>query len=161
MEGSYPGIDGFLGTRASLMLDVVALAMVGVLPLLGLSVYLVRYRSRYVMHKRLQLSLALALLVVVALFEADMRVNGWRERAASSPFYDTGVMPALRTHLVFSITTSVLWILVTVRALRRFDRSPRPGAHSASHRFWGWLAAIDLLLTAVTGWLFYWLAFAA
>ena len=161
MEGSYPGIDGFLGTRASLMLDVVAVAMVGVLALLGLSIYLVRYRRRYALHKRLQLVLAVSLLVVVAMFEADMRVNGWRERARPSPFYDSWVMPALTIHLCFSSSSSLLWIWVVVAALRKFDKPPRPGRHSPSHRFWGWLAALDMLGTAFSGWTFYWLAFAA
>lgn len=161
MDDSYPGINGFLGTRASLMLDIVAVAMVGVLAVLGLSIYVVRYRARYTLHKRLQLVLVVALFVVVALFEADMRINGWRQRAAASPFYDSWVMPVLRTHLVFSISTTVLWIGVTAAALRKFARPPRPGLHSGNHRFWGRLAAVDMLCTAVTGWLFYWLAFAA
>ena len=37
----YGGINGFLGTRASLMLDVVFLAMFVVVPVLAGSVYLV------------------------------------------------------------------------------------------------------------------------
>jgi putative membrane protein len=161
MEDGYRGIDGFLGTRASLMLDVVAVAMVGVLAVLSVSIYLVRYRGRFALHKRLQLALTMALVIVVALFEADMRMNGWRQRAEASPFYETWVMPVLSTHLVFSISTSVLWIGVTAAALRKFERPPRPGMHSVRHRFWGRLAAIDMVGTALTGWLFYWLAFAA
>ncbi|HQU42774.1 MAG: hypothetical protein B7Z73_04230 [Planctomycetia bacterium 21-64-5] len=161
MDGPYSGFDGFLGTRASLMLDVVVVAMVGVLVLLGLSIYLVRYRRRYVWHKRLQLLLVAALLVVVALFEADMRINGWRARAESSPYYDSLVMPALTLHLAFSVSTCLLWGWVTVGALRKFDRPPQPGPHSSSHCLWGRLAALDMLCTAVSGWAFYWLAFAA
>ena len=41
----YPGIDGFLGTRASLMLDVVFLAMFAVLPVMGWSIWKVRRRA--------------------------------------------------------------------------------------------------------------------
>ena len=48
------GIDGFLGTRASFMLDVVALAMAVLLPVLGWSIYLVKYRQKYALHKRVQ-----------------------------------------------------------------------------------------------------------
>ena len=47
------------------------------------------------------------------------------------------------------------------RALRNFASPPEPGAHSAWHRRFGRLAAYDLLATAVTGWIFYWLAFVA
>ena len=38
-EVAYPGIDGFLGTRASWMLDVLFLAMFAVVVVLGWSVY--------------------------------------------------------------------------------------------------------------------------
>ena len=40
LSQSYPGIGGFLGTRGSLMLDVVFLAMFVVVPLLAVSVWL-------------------------------------------------------------------------------------------------------------------------
>ena len=64
----YSGIDGFLGTRASLMLDVVALAMLAVLPVLGFSIWLVRCRRLYAIHKRIQLTLASVLLLTVVAF---------------------------------------------------------------------------------------------
>jgi len=38
---------------------------------------------------------------------------------------------------------------------------PTPGSHGPRHRFMARLAALDLLLTAVTGTIFYWLAFVA
>ena len=157
----YPGIDGFLPFRGSLMLDIVALAMVAIIPALGWSVYLVKYRRQYVWHKRLQLVLAGALLITVLIFETDMRLNGWQQRARPSPFFDTWVFPSLYVHLVFAVSTALLWIWVTVDALRKFENPPAPGAHSKRHVRWGQLAAIDMLCTAVTGWLFYWLAFVA
>jgi putative membrane protein len=155
----YPGLDGFLGTRASLMLDVVFLAMFAVVPVMGWSIYLVKYRRRFLLHKRIQLALALVLLATVVLFEGDMRINGWIERAKASPYFETWVQRSLSVHLVFAVSTALLWIFVTVRALRRFPCPPTPNDHSRSHIFWGKLAAIDMLCTAITGWAFYWLAF--
>jgi putative membrane protein len=160
------GIDGFLGTRASLMLDVVTLAMVAIVPVLGWSVYQVKLRRRYLLHKRIQLTLGLALLVTVVLFEADMRVNGWRQRAAASAYASTethlGLVDiALAIHLCFAISTALLWILVIARALRNFPHPPVPGPHSAWHIRFARLAAYDLVCTAATGWIFYWLAFVA
>ena len=159
-------MDGFLGTRASLMLDVVALAMVVVLPVLGISIYLVKYRRRYGLHKRIQLTLGAALLITVVLFEADMRINGWLHRAAASPYgAQEGsidwVSTALYIHLFFAITSALLWVVVIFRALRNFPSPPQPGAHSAWHRRFARLAAIDIVCTSVTGWVFYWLAFVA
>jgi putative membrane protein len=181
----YPGIDGFLPTRASLMLDVVFLAMFAVLPILGVSIYLVKYRRLYALHKRIQLVLGFVLLAAVALFEIDMRfISGWQERAAESPYYrpieapgailatvylkvlnrpqvEGWVFTSLAIHLFFAVTTTVLWAAVIVRALRKFPNPPAPCAHSASHMFWARIAAIDMALTALTGWIFYYLAFVA
>jgi hypothetical protein len=42
-----------------------------------------------------------------------------------------------------------------------FPCPPAPGPHSPWHIRWAKVAAIDMLMTAITGWLFYWLAFVA
>ncbi len=84
---NYSGMNGFLGTRASLMLDVVFLAMFVVLVALAASIYLVRSRRLYEWHKRIQLLLGGVLLVTLALFEVDVRLHDWRERAAASPYF--------------------------------------------------------------------------
>jgi hypothetical protein len=160
----YPGIDGFLGTRASFMLDVVVLAMVVVLPVLAISIYLVRYRRQYQIHKWMQIGLGAVLLIAVTLFELDIRLNGWRERAVASKYYGTEtslglVDQVLYIHLFFAVSTFVLWIVVMIRALRGFSNPPAPGPHSASHLLWARIAALDMACTSVTGWTFYWLAF--
>jgi len=160
------GIDGFLGTRASFMLDVVSISMAVLLPVLLWSIYLVKYRQKYALHKRVQLTLGGLLLVTVLLFEIDMRVNGWRDRAASSPYSGNEggtdwVYVALGVHLCFAISSAILWAAVIIRALRAFPQPPGPSPHSAWHRRYAWLAAIDIACTAVTGWIFYYLAFVA
>ena len=181
----YPGIDGFLQTRASIMLDIVFLAMFAVLPILGASIYLVKYRRRYALHKRIQLILGFVLLAAVALFEIDMRfISGWQERAAESPYYkpieaphailstlylkvlnrpqvEGWVFTSLGIHLFFAVTTTLLWTVVIVQALRKIPNPPAPSAHSAAHMFWARIAAVDMALTAFTGWIFYYLAFVA
>jgi uncharacterized membrane protein YozB (DUF420 family) len=172
-QADFPGFNGFLGTRGSLMLDVVFLTMFVIVPLLAASVYLVKYRRRYALHKKLQLAMAAVLLIAVLLFELDIRFNGWEERAAGipsgsgSPYFDPANKwgcPAgisLIVHLSFAVPTLLLWILVVVQALRKFSRPPAPGSHSQWHARWGMLAAGGMVLTAITGWFFYWLAFVA
>jgi putative membrane protein len=158
----YRGIDGFLGTRASLMLDVVVLAMFAVLPVLGVSIWLVKFRRRYALHKAIQLTLGTVLLLTVAAFEIDMRFfTDWRERAAASPLHADTLLYCLAVHLMFSVSTVLLWVAVIVAAVRRFPNPPQPSAHSRRHIFWARLAAADMVLTSVTGWIFYWLAFVA
>ena len=162
----YPGIDGFLPWRASLMLDVVFLAMFAVIPVLAVSVHLVKRHGKFALHKRIQVTLGVLLLLAVTAFEVDMRINGWRERAADSPYYAEGwtegwVNRSLAVHLVFAVSTALLWIYVIVQALRKFPNPPVPCQYSPIHKRWARLAAVDMTLTALTGWTFYYLAFVA
>jgi putative membrane protein len=167
MTERYPGVSGFLPGRASLMLDVVVVAMFFVLIALAFSIYLVKYRRQFGRHKFIQLALASALLVVLVLFEIDVHfIDRWTERADASPYFDAAtrsglVIKALAVHLVFATTTFGLWLMVIIRALCSFPRPPEPGKHSDFHRRWGTVAAIDMVLTTLTGWIFYWLAFVA
>ncbi len=157
------GINGFLGSRASIMLDVVFLAMFLVLPVLAWSIWQVRSRRRFALHKRVQLITAAVLLVTVVAFEVDMRwISGWTERAKLSPYWESGVVRAsLAIHLVFSASTAALWVYVIIGALNNIPKPPGPSDYSRWHKFWGWLAALDLTMTAITGWIFYYLAFVA
>jgi putative membrane protein len=164
-QTAFPGLPGFLGTRGSLMLDLVFLAMFLVVPAMGLSIYLVKFQRLYQLHKTIQIVLAAVLLIAVLAFEVDMRFGGgWKERAAASPYWGAGfnrVWQALAVHLCFAVPTPFLWIFVIVQALRKFPAPLRPGPYSATHIFWARLAAIGMTMTAVTGWVFYWLAFVA
>lgn len=163
----YPGVDGFLGTRASIMLDVVFLAMFAVVPLLAWGVWLAR-RRRWQWHKRVQVTLATILLLAVAAFEIDMQwLTEWEVRAEPSPYFDSAhkwsslAGQALLVHLAFAVPTALVWIYVVAAALRKFPSPPAPSPHSQSHRRWGWIAAIGMMLTATTGLVFYWLGFVA
>jgi hypothetical protein len=99
--------------------------------------------------------------MAVGVFELDIRAHGWESRAANhiggNP--TSTVYIALYIHLVFAISSVVLWPIVIVRALRNYPTPPVPSLHSRWHIRWGWVAAIDMVLTSVTGWIFYWLAF--
>ncbi len=154
-----PGIDGFLGSRGSLGMDVVLVGLFALLPILAISIVAVR-RKKYRLHKALQSFIIAALLAAIVVFEIDIRlISDWRVRAAASPFWPAGVLTALAIHLVFAISTLVLLLWVLIEALRRFPSPPIPAAHSRRHRVMARLAAADLLATTVTGVIFYWLAF--
>lgn len=157
----YPGMNGFLGTRGSLMLDLVTLAMILVVPVLAVSVYLVRVNRQYNTHKWMQIALGVALLLAVLAFEIDMRMYGWEERAKESPYFDSWVRPVLWIHLCCAVPTALLWIYTIVQALRFYPDPPTPGTYSLEHARWGWASAIGMFLTALTGWIFYYLAFVA
>jgi hypothetical protein len=150
------------------MLDVVVCALVLVVPALLYSLYLVRYRQAFRLHRNLQTALGGVLLVTVVTFEVDLQFvhGGWenvvarREPPLSSEQLDF-VRRLLWVHLVFAISTPLLWAATLWLAWRRFSRPPLPGPHSPLHRRLGWLSTIDITLTSITGLVFYYFAFVA
>ncbi len=160
-------IIGLLPWRGPLVIDVIVVAMVFVLIALCFSLLSVKYRKRYHRHKVIQLCIAGVLLALLVVFEIDLQYfENWRERAHASPYFEaaTGgglVIYSLWIHLLFATTTLALWFLIIVRALNQFPNPPRPNQHSGYHSRWGMVAAIDMVLTAVSGWVFYVLAFVA
>jgi putative membrane protein len=153
---------GFIpGSRATLMLDIATIGMAVIVPAMIFSICLAKYKNNYVGHRKIQLLLGLVLLLVVGLFELDMRIFGWEKQAEASPYYQTSLYPVLYVHLCFAISTSLLWIYMIVGALRQFARVPEPNAYSSTHKLVGKLTALDTVLTAVTGWIFYYMAFVA
>lgn len=160
--------NGFLGYPTTFMLDFVVCALVLIVPLLLWSLWLVKFRRRYLAHKRLQIALGIILLAAVTAFEVDVQMmhGGWENivaRQQLSPELLTAkiynVRPWLLVHLVFAVTTPPLWIVTISLALLRFENPPAPGPHSRLHKILGWASTVDITLTSVTGLLFYYLAF--
>lgn len=160
--------SGFMGYPTTFMLDFVVCALVLIVPLLLFSLWLVKVRKNYAGHMKLQLTLGVVLLVAVTAFEVDVQLmhGGWENIVAQQQLPETefaakisAVRPWLQVHLVFAITTPVLWIVTIVLALKRFGKNPQPGSHSRVHSLLGWASTIDITLTSVTGLLFYYMAF--
>jgi uncharacterized membrane protein YozB (DUF420 family) len=156
---------GFLGYRASLMMDVVVCALVVVVPLLIASLYAVKVQRNFTLHRNLQLFLCGALFVVVLLFEVDMRLSGGITgllKNRTTPLTEdqySFFRNVLIVHLFFSISTVVLWAVTLILAWKRFSNPPLPGEHSRLHKTLGWLSSIDLTLTSVTGLAVYYYGF--
>lgn len=160
--------DGFLGFRTSFMLDFVVVALVLIVPILVYSLYLVKVKRQYTLHRNLQLLLGLVLLVAVGLFEIDLQwvQKGWENVVAKREVPLTSeqlgfVRMLLRIHLIFAISTPLLWVATMTLALRRMPSPPQPCAHSSLHKKLGWASTVDIVLTSVTGLVFYYFAFVA
>jgi putative membrane protein len=157
--------NGFLGYRASLMLDVVVCALAIVVPLLLASLFAVKVLKKYSLHKKMQILLAAVLLLAVALFEVDMRLQGGidgilskRSRPLSAE-ERASFNQLLYVHLFFAISTVGLWIATLSLALKRIPLPPAPSAHSGLHKILGWLSAVDITLTSATGLMVYYYGF--
>ena len=162
-------MNGFLGYDSSLMLDVVVCALVLIVPALLWSLYLVKFRKQFLLHRNIQVTLGIVLLIAVSAFEVDLQLvhGGWENvvnKPGKEPQRLTGdALETARTilyvHLVFAISTPFLWATTLVLAWRRFPNPPQPGPHSRLHKMLGWASAIDISMTAVTGLIFYYYAF--
>ena len=160
--------DGFLGFRTSFMLDFVVVALVLIVPVLVYSLIAVKVKQHYVLHRRLQLLLGVVLLVAVGLFEVDLQwvQGGWlnvvgKREVKLTEEQLTFVRQVLRIHLCFAVSTPLLWATTIGLALRHMPSPPQPCPHSQLHKTLGWLSTIDIVLTSVTGLVFYYFAFVA
>lgn len=159
---------GFLGYQTTFMLDFVVVALLLIVPLILFSLWQVRVRRNYLLHKRLQIALGTILLIAVSAFEIDVQIvhGGWENIVAQQQLDEAALAnriaasrPWLLVHLVFAVSTPVLWIITMVQALRRFGANPMPGPHSGIHKVLGWASTVDITLTSVTGLAFYYVAF--
>lgn len=158
--------DGFLGYKTSFMLDAVVCALLTVVPALLYSIYLVKYQHRFHLHKKLQVILGVVLLLTVGAFEVDLQIvhGGWENIVAKRVVPLTAdqfsfVQILLWIHLVFAVSTPVLWGFTLGYAIKRFPSPPVPGDHSPLHKKLAWASTIDITLTSVTGLIFYYFAF--
>ena len=144
------------------MLDTIFVAMFVLVLAMGAAIVLVRFAKRYELHRRIQTTVAIVLLVAIVAFEIEMRffVN-WRDLAEASPFYASGTVDwMLLVHLCFAIPTPIVWATLIWQAYRHYD-DVSLHRHAAWHRRWGRIAAGLMVMTAATGCAFYWMAFAA
>ncbi len=157
--------DGFLGYKTSLMLDVVVCALAIVVPTLLFSLFAVKARRNYRLHKALQITLGIVLLAAVGLFEVDMRLHGGidgilaKRSRLLTPDERASFNALLYVHLFFAVSTVILWATTLILALKRMPHPPVPCEHSRLHKRLGWLSAADITLTSVTGLLVYYYGF--
>lgn len=143
--------QGFLGTRADLLMDIVIVALLAVVPIVLYNWHLAR-RGDYPRHKALQITLATLLALVVGLFEYNLRLQGgiFVATAASSYAGTPTLNFWIYLHTFFAITTLVIWIVLIALSLRRFPKPPAPNAFSGTHRLWGRVGMVWMLVTGLT-----------
>ena len=153
--------NGFLGTRATWVLDAILVSTLLVVAVMSVSIALVKFGRKYKTHRNIQTSLAVLLFVAVVAFEIEIRLfTNWRELAQPSPYYATGwVGTALWVHLLFAIPTPFIWFATIWTAIRWFRPNLGPNEHSSKHKILGRMAAGSMMLTTVTAWIFYYVAF--
>lgn len=142
----------FLGARADALMDIVILSLAFIIPIILFSYKTVK-EGNYALHKKIQLTLGIVLLLVVIIFEMDMRNHGGIFEMVKGSRYEgtTFLNASIYIHTFFSITTSLIWLVLIIASLFKFSKDPLPNAFSKRHRFWGKLGMIDMILTGLTG----------
>lgn len=158
--------DGFLGFNTSFMLDAVVVSLLLIVPAMLYSIYVVKFTFNYRLHRNLQVGLGVVLFFAVTAFEVDMQwvQGGWENvvKKRDIPLNADQlqlVRQVLWVHLVFAVSTPVLWGVTLFLALRRFPNPPLPSPHSPLHRRLAWFSTVDIVLTSLTGLAFYYMAF--
>jgi hypothetical protein len=155
MKGVFP--PSMVGARCDVLMDIVVISMVIILPLLWYSMKKVKHEHNYSLHKRIQLIMFLVLFFVVILFEYDMKQHGGIFAMVQGSSYENTFFLnfMIYFHTFLSITTSIIWIVLIILSLKRFDNPPKPNAFSKTHKLWGKIGMWDMALTCITGLILY------
>jgi hypothetical protein len=117
----------------------------------------VKRERAYTVHKRIQLYMFLILLFVVLLFEYDMMQHGGIFEMVKGSAYEGKFFLnfMIYFHTFLSITTSIIWTLLIILSLIKFEKPPRPNKFSRTHKLLGKIGMWDMALTCVTGLILY------
>ena len=146
-----------------MLIDIVTLSFVIILPLLIVSWRIVRVNRNYLLHRNMQLTLGITLAVVVAIFEYDLAASGGIfELTRGSTYEGTALLNGtIYVHTAFAITAAIVWVGLIVFSMIRFASPPVPGAFSRTHRLWGRIGMITMMLAGATALPLYYLGFVA
>lgn len=99
----------------------------------------------------------IVLFIVVILFDYDMTQNGGIfEMVKGSAYEGTFFLNfTIYFHTFLSISTSLIWIVLIILSLIKFDKSPKPNSFSKTHKLIGKIGAWDMALTCITGLILY------
>jgi len=145
--------DSFLGARCDALMDIVVLSFIFIIPTILYSYKLVKEKNNYKLHKNIQLYLGITLLIVVVIFEIDMKQQGGIfEMVKGSAYEGTSFLNgSIYFHTILSILTSLIWVILIPLSMFKFSKDPKPNDFSGKHRFWGRIGLVAMILTGLTG----------
>jgi len=148
--------QGFLGTRADLIIDVV-MTISGFLPAIMMFTFYLAAKGKTRLHKNMQFALLLLVTILVVALEVDVRSGDLQAAGALSAYHDSTILSVVFVvHLFFAITTFFGWIWLVVKSARLYPK----GFKTFNHKKWGKILFVDIVLTVVTGWMMYIMVFA-
>ncbi len=148
-------MQGFLGTRGDIIVDTVMIASAALPFLLFIVIHFAR-KERYDLHKWSQIILFTVVNLLVIALEVDIRYGGLKEVIEQSQYYGTDTLTTVFViHLIFAVSATLLWLWLIIISARRY-----PIHFRFPHKKYGYIVYADLVMTTITGWILYAMAFA-
>ena len=149
-------MEGFLGTRGNLIIDLV-MSISGFLPFLLLFAFYLAAIGKQLLHKYLQITLFSIVLILVIALETNIQFGDLSQISKLSPYEGTIELKVLFvTHLFFAVSSFFGWLWLIVKSSKRYPKS-----FQFNHKKWGKILFWDIIFMVITGWLLYWMTFAA
>ena len=148
---------GFLGTKALMYMDVITLYF-GVLPFLMASAIYMAIKKRYKLHYKMQLSIYVLTLIVVAIFEIGVRISGgfsaFMEQSNANYSY---MLIFLVIHVLVAILSVVLYSILIYSSTQQYIFKKEPLA--SNHKKMGQVVFFGMSITSIMGILIYYFLF--
>jgi len=142
--------EGFLGTRADLIIDTVVV-MFALWPLIILGVIRLASNGHYRRHRTLQTIIFFCAFFLVLALEIDLRFTDLLLETRQSEMYRSSLAKTVfGVHLVIALFTFISWLTLLLRSNKHFKQT-LPGEFTSKHRFWGKIIVAGLVLTSMTG----------
>ncbi len=149
-------MEGFLGTRADFVVDLV-MTISGFLPFLLIFTFYLASMGKHDLHRNLQIILLSIVLILVIALELDVQFGGLAEISSQSPYAGTVELTVVfLVHLFFAITSFVGWFWLVIKSTKRY-----PIFFEFDHKKYGKRLFIGIVMMAITGWILYWMTFAS
>ncbi len=146
---------GFLGTNAPMYMDIITLYFALLPILMGGAIYLA-VKKRYSLHKKAQVLIYVATLLVVALFEVGVRFSGGFDEFMKHSDADYSYMIIfLIVHVIIAIASVALYSILIYDALK----GAKVGAEYISHKRLGVIVYLGMSVTSIMGALIYYYLF--
>lgn len=142
--------NGFLGTRADVIIDTVVV-MFALWPFIIFGIIRLASKGRYQAHRNLQVIIFLLAFLLVLALEIDLRFSDLLVEIRQTSMYSSTLAKTIfGIHLFIALFTFISWLTLLVRSAKRFENK-LPGSFSGQHRLWGVIVLTGLILTSVTG----------
>ena len=141
--------DGLFGTRADLLMDA-GITLLTSMPLLMLWAFRLARRRRHTAHRNVQSATLAIVLVVLVIFEIDLRMRGGSAFIDQFPERAAIVRAVLKGHIVVATATFFAWFGLGLISWTRFSKS-LPGTFSRLHKSLGKATFVGACLVSVSG----------